>query len=660
MNAPFDVEDLERLSRPPGARNDPGLTIADDGSTFLFGDFSEENPAHTENPSRTRDSGNLPNHRQDRQSRQDRQAPDLSEAIASIESALILSEDDPGVLASADFNATAAMIREYDPEAWFRLRGRIKAAARAAGVPLGEIDKATRPPGDDFDDTGIADDLVALARSQAELFHAEDGICFARLKARPRAIYRLDTQAFAEWIGYAYYRDTEGEHGTGRAASDTAIRTARVVLTGIAKNDGEERKVYLRAARHDETYYLDLGDPTWRAVEITAAGWRIVDDPPVCFWRSGTLRPLPDPTPGALDLLWAYANIPAAARPLVLAWMMEAWRPETPFPVLELIGQQGTAKSSTQSCIRDCVDPNAVNLRAAPKSVEDLFVSAGSNWLTSLNNLSHLTANMQDALCSLATGGGFAARTLYTNADETLIDAKRPVAINGINPLVTAQDLADRVVHVELSEIETYQSETAIRANFERDRPAIFGALLDLFVATLARLPRVTIARPPRMADFAALGEAMMTAQGKPPGAFMRLYQANRRDSVARGLEASPVAQALRDYAEAQAPRYGRAFHGNWKMLLRELEPYRDSSEAWPKSTQGLAGIIRRQRPALAQVGVTVTIGGHTERGTEVSIHRVKADDLVKTDDPDELSESFAHDGYVKRPECVSMVEGEL
>jgi len=48
--------------------------------------------------------------------------------------------------------------------------------------------------------------------------------------------------------------------------------------------------------------------------------------------------------------------------------------------------------------------------------------------------------------------------------------------------------------------------------------------------------------RPPRMADFTTLGEAMMQAQGKQPGEFQTLYEENRLGSIARGIESSPVA----------------------------------------------------------------------------------------------------------------------
>ncbi len=45
-------------------------------------------------------------------------------------------------------------------------------------------------------------------------------------------------------------------------------------------------EVNIRVAGHDGKLYLDLTDGAWRAVEIDVAGWRVVDEPPVCFRRA--------------------------------------------------------------------------------------------------------------------------------------------------------------------------------------------------------------------------------------------------------------------------------------------------------------------------------------------------------------------------------------
>ena len=574
----------------------------------------------------------------------DPRAEVIAEAVAVVRDAIARSSKDPGILARDEFADAVRLLRVDAPDEWFALRGLLKDAARAAGLKLADIERGVRPEGGGAgDEATVADELVALVQGRAELFHAADGSCYAALSGDgPRRTYRLDTLAWAQWASYAYYTDTATDERPGRAASETAIRTARTVLTGIATHEGDERAVYLRAARHDEAYYIDLGSDDWSAVEVMPTGWRIIARPPVHFWRPGTLRPLPLPVPGGdLALLWKYANIPEPARPLALAWLIDAWRPETPFAVAELTGQQGTAKSGTQTKLRRCIDPNAVDLRAAPKSVEDLFVSAGANWCASLNNLSHLSAGIQDALCSLATGGGFAARTLYTNVDESLIEAKRPVIINGIVPLVTAQDLTDRVVHIDLPELTEYRRETDLDAEFETDAPHIVGGLLDLFVRTLAVLPSVTLHRPPRMADYAALGEAMVIAQGGRPGEFLALYRGNRRDSVARSLESSPVACAVSRIVDAYTGQASVVWTGTVGALRVALEPMRDGHDAWPRSDKGLSDALRRQRPALAQIGIAVEFGGKERDGRHVTIAK-KCDGGDGGDGGDGVSDRYS------------------
>jgi hypothetical protein len=554
----------------------------------------------------------------------DVQADALGDAVLTVEAAIAACGENPGVLASEKFRDACRMVRESDQEEWLRLRVSIK-RAKPSGVLLTEIDRATRPESETVDDSAIADRLVEMVLARAELFHAPDGSAFATAKdGDVSKTFKIGTAAFDDWLSYAFYKASAEERGgRGTAAGESAIRTATTALSGIAKHDGPERQAFLRCAPWSNGCVIDLGDDSGRVIEALPTGWRILEKPPVPFWRPAPMRALPMPVPGGdLARLWEFASIPEKVRPLVLAAMLESFRPDTGFPVLELIGTQGTGKSFTQEVLRKLIDPSAVNLRAAPKSVEDVFVGAGCNWLVSFNNLSHLSAQMQDALCSLATGGGFAARTLFTNADETLIECKRPVVINGIAPLVTAQDLIDRVIHIELEPIPAYRDEAELEAAFAEAAPGIFGAMLDLFVQTLAKLPEVKPERWPRMAAFAKLGEAMLQAQGGAPGKFVALYGENRRESVSRGLDASPVASAVRSLAEAHAGTGALIFTGTMKRLLAELEQHRQGAEAWPKSPRGLGDALRRQAPGLSAIGIRVSIGKPERDGVPVRVER--------------------------------------
>jgi putative DNA primase/helicase len=51
-------------------------------------------------------------------------------------------------------------------------------------------------------------------------------------------------------------------------------------------------------------------------------------------------------------------------------------------------------------------------LRALPRSERDLAIATGNAWVLAFDNLSGIRDWLSDALCRLATGGGFATRQL--------------------------------------------------------------------------------------------------------------------------------------------------------------------------------------------------------------------------------------------------------
>ena len=56
--------------------------------------------------------------------------------------------------------------------------------------------------------------------------------------------------------------------------------------------------------------YIDMGGPDWRAIEIDADGWRVVDEPPIRFRRAPGMLPLPMPMgAGSLDALRNFLNV---------------------------------------------------------------------------------------------------------------------------------------------------------------------------------------------------------------------------------------------------------------------------------------------------------------------------------------------------------------
>ena len=546
-----------------------------------------------------------------------------SAAILSIEAALAACSDNPGVLGSPEFAAAVKLI-STKPELWFEYRTKIK-AAKPSGVPMADIDSmgAAKSADGDKQDSAAAE-LIELVMGQGILFYdaqADKAFVSVDIKDVGHTL-AIGSKAFIDWLSFAYYMATKRGNLPGKSASESAIKQAGFALSGIAKHDGEPEQVHLRVADHNGGHYLFIGNDDLQVIEVLPTGWRVINESPVKFWKPGSMQSLPIPKKcGDLSQLWEFVNIPEQDRLLVLAWLLESFRAETPKPILAITGPQGSAKTSSQGKLKQMVDNSSANVKSAPKTVEDVFVSGGCNRVVSYENLSHLPPAIQDAFCMMATGGAHVTRKHYTNDEEATISVKRPVIINSIPSVLTAQDAIDRSITIECPRI-AYREESEINAAWDKAKPAIFGGLMDLFVKTLALLPSVKLINPPRMADFTRLGEAMAQALGHQPGTFDTLYKANRSEGMSRALEASPVAVAVRELVDDHNGISLSVFTGTMKALLERLEKYKQESNAWPKSPRGLGDVLRRQQPALASLGIDIEISKPGKHGVNVEIKK--------------------------------------
>jgi hypothetical protein len=453
-------------------------------------------------------------------------------------------------------------------------------------------------PDEDDEKQSQASLLVKYVEQRFELFHDQNKDVYTR-DMKSGEVRNLVSRQFRDCLLAGFYQDT------GKAPRDQSIREALGTLAGLGRFHGECLDIHLRTAGGNGEYFLDLAIPgSSRAVRISSASWEIVESPTAMFVRPESMQPLPEPvTGGSIEPLWRVANIPHGSRLLALSWLIECLRPDTPYPLLELLGEQGSAKSTTQIALRRLFDPNACDLRSSPKSVEDIFVSAGACCLVSYENVSHLPGQMQDALCVLATGGGFAKRKLYSDTEESVVSVKRPIVLNGISAAVTAQDLVDRAVSIETPVIAERLEVTDLWRAYEEERPKLLGALLDITARALELLPQMRIAadQRPRLVEFARLGMAVAKAIGQLPEDFLAEFTACRQESLARTIDASPIAAAVVDLIEARP----LGMTAPAKEILLTLEQYRPTGcDSWPRSPKGLGDALRRAAPALRQIDI--------------------------------------------------------
>ena len=474
------------------------------------------------------------------------------------------------------------------------------------------------------------DILLTIAR-RADLFHTADDTGYADVTANGhRETWPLRSAGFHHWLTQAFFASTEG------APTQEALQAALNLTEAQARFAAPQRTVHVRVAGVEERLYVDLADSEWRAIEIDASGWRVIKTPPVRFRRAAGMQPLPVPARGGhIDSLRPYFNVSTDADFVVaVAWMLAVLRDQGPYPLLALSGEQGSAKSTVSAMLRALLDPNAAPLRGLPREERDLFIEATHSHVLTFDNVSGMPPWLSDACCRLATGGGFARRRLYTDQDEVLFDAVRPILLNGIEHVVTRPDLADRTLVLTLDPIPEDRRRPAqdLWNDFRRDAPVLLGVLLDGLVEGLRQFPTIRLDRHPRMADFARWVTACESAFW-PAGTFLKAYGRNRRDTVDEMIETDGVAATLRAWVMTQQTTWTGTATDLLTTLTAQASPGVLKSGRWPSTAHAFSSRLRRAATFLRSVGVHVEFErqGH-QRTRTITVRLASATPLCRAD----------------------------
>lgn len=329
--------------------------------------------------------------------------------------------------------------------------------------------------------------------------------------------------------------------------------------------------------------------------------------------RSRLVRPLPLPerTAGGwragIEEFSALLPFTPETLPLAVGWLLAALRPNMPRPIAYLTGEQGTGKSKSGQMLAGVIEGARAPLRQAPENLRDLGPTTAAGWVLALDNLSGLPGWLSDALCRIVTGDAQVTRALYTDDDVNVLTYQRPVLLTGIDLGALRNDLAERMMPLELPPIPRNKRRTAsaLWNSYEQAHPRILGALLDLAAAVWADLPHAAadLVERPRLADFAELLHALDRVTGWHSLDAFNGAQDALNDAV---LDGHPVAGALREWTSS--PSFPL---GGWQGTMSELHRLlgsdgRGLADSWPKTSAVLSARIRQVAPALRARGIHV------------------------------------------------------
>jgi hypothetical protein len=520
--------------------------------------------------------------------------------------------------------AKVELLKHQTPEN-LKATGFYDRVLKPMGIKLANLEKISAKSHDpDEDKLPVAEQIIKLVRDECELFHDPEQVAYVDVIVDDcRQTYPLRSVEFKRWVSRRLYEEHE------KTVNNEAFQAARTTLEAIASFDGEERRLWLRVAQDGGKLYLDLANDQWQAVEIDTQGWRIIDRPPVRFIRPSTMGALPTPiTGGNLAELQTLLGVEGDSWVLLATFLLYSFTAGPTFPVLLLAASRGSGKTTIAEFLKSLIDPGRAPLIGLTADHHKASVAGSRRWMLAYDNVSAINPEQSDLICRLATGFGFSTRTLYETDGETVFELARPQILTAIDHVVTRDDLSDRLLMVQLPEIDKSKrlKKSALDAKLENLRPGLLGALLTALSETLAEQTRINPPELPRMADYGHFAIAAETALGLPAGEFLRVFDANREASRQVVLESSPLAEAI----QAMVAR-DREFTGTASVLLKRLEEFAEESVVrsryWPRASNTLSRHLNRLKPDLEAVGILIENywdGNSKDRSRLISIRKLE------------------------------------
>jgi len=455
----------------------------------------------------------------------------------------------------------------------------------------------------------VTERLIRLGSVGNTYFHdkGEPYVCFDSKNSSKAT--KVRSKAFTMMLQKRYFVET------GQIPQPDQLNQAKIHFEGFATLSDKQHSVETRIGEHKGNFYYDLNISGGKSiVEISKAGWRLIQVSPVYFRTSQNMLPQVVPSAkGNVKLLLKHVRFKSKADKLLyLVYVISCFVYGIPHPILILSGEKGAAKSTSTRMTRSIVDPASNDILFMQTAVRELAITLQNNYMPAFDNLTSISEKISDLLCVAATGGGYSTRKMYSDDEETILSFKRCIILNGINVVASKADLLDRCILLELARIDESErkAEQEVWQEFNDDKPAILSGIFTVLSKALQIRPTVKLAGLQRMGDFSIWGYAI--AEAIKPGlgdSFLKAYSLNIKRASEEATSAHPVASAI--IAMMRKTDY---WQGSVTELLGHLEDVASReridirNKVWPKGPHVLSRRINEILSNLKQCGISVEI----------------------------------------------------
>lgn len=475
-------------------------------------------------------------------------------------------------------------------------------------------DKRMKPPKrkkSEIEEENAVDTLLKdIEEEQHTFYHDRAGTPYVCVRKDGFKQYmEVDGNDYRNYIRYLFYERYQ------KAVPREALQ--RVLDTLVVKAQLEKKEITpaYRCAYHESKIYYYLGDQEQTVICIDEEGYKVIAESPVPFIKKKNTSEQVLPQESDISLrkmgtrYWKFATV----EDRILHWVLLISRfiAEGSQPIIYYFGDRGSAKSTSMKLDKKIVDPSEIDIKALPKNIHDVIASVTNQYMVCFDNVSHISDELSDIFCIVATHGFYSKRKLYSNNEECAINLNARVSFSGITNLTTKPDLIDRMVCLKLNRIDSgrRRTETEIMESFKKDLPYILDGIFKTLSKAISIYINLHLKQLPRMADFAKWGYAIAEAMGYGGKRFLEIYEKNQSEILENMVSEDAVITVLIEMMKKH-----HYFRGKVTELLSSLTKKAkdlniDTRVGWARDASALSHRLYEAQSVLGLFGISVSRG---------------------------------------------------
>ncbi len=432
-----------------------------------------------------------------------------------------------------------------------------------------------------------AEEILEIFKSQEPVLfkdQMEEGYAYVSVDGK-KCLMKCESSKFEKYLRHLTWCKKK------RVFGNEAMSKVTKLIAAEAEYGERQYRLFNRVGRYKGCFWYDLGNG--RAIQCGKEGWEVVKDIPILFkpFQHQNNQTEPSIIGSDIGLVFKHIRIQQEGHQILfLVWLVAAFVPGIPHPILALHGEKGASKSTTMRLARSLIDPSKTCLLTLPAPSE-LVQQLAHHYFPCFDNVNRVSESVSDALCRAVTGAGSAKRKLFTDDDDIIYNFRRVIAINGINNVVQKADLLDRSILIELVRVPKVERKTerALDKAFVVDKPVILGGIFSVLSKAMGLIEGIDLKEFPRMADFAEWGCAIAKALGYEQEDFLEAYDENIGQQNEEVIENDPVALTISLLMEKE-----KEWIGSPSELFEKLKELAENAKVDPKSMPKSVSVMGR------------------------------------------------------------------